>query len=62
MRKNFKSVPYYNPAIVVGPDGTATVTVQLSDDLTNFKLRAKAVSGPERFGFGTSAACRCGCR
>ena len=27
VRKNFKSVPYYNPAIVVGPDGIATVTV-----------------------------------
>ena len=53
VRRNFKSVPYYNPAIVIGPDGTATVSVKLSDDLTNFALRAKAVSGPERLGFGT---------
>lgn len=50
VRKNFKSVPYYNPAIMVGPEGKAVVTVELSDDLTNFKLRAKAASGPERFG------------
>jgi len=54
VRRNFKSVPYYNPGVAIGPDGTATVSVKLSDDLTVFKLRAKAVSGPERLGFGTS--------
>lgn len=52
VRKNFKTVPYYNPLIMVGPDGKAVVEITLSDDLTNFKLRAKAASGPERFGFG----------
>lgn len=51
VRKNFKTVPYYNPLIIVGADGRATVEVQLSDDLTNFKLRAKAASGQRRFGF-----------
>jgi len=51
VRKNFKTVPYYNPLITVGSDGKATVEITLSDDLTNFKLRAKAASGPERFGF-----------
>ena len=51
IRKNFQAVPYYNPTIVVGPDGTARVKVRLADDLTNFKLRAKAISGAERFGF-----------
>ena len=29
------------------------MTVALPDDLTNFKLRAKVASGPDRFGFGT---------
>jgi uncharacterized protein YfaS (alpha-2-macroglobulin family) len=53
VRKNFKAVPYYNPAIAVGPDGTARVTIELSDDLTNFKLRAKAACGAQRFGVGT---------
>lgn len=53
VRKNFQSVPFYDPAVVVGPSGTVTVEVKLSDDLTNFKIRAKAASGPERFGFGT---------
>lgn len=54
VRKNFKTVPYYNPAIEVGPDGTVTVTVELPDNLTNFMLRAKVASGPDRFGIGTS--------
>ena len=66
MRKNFQSVPFYAPAIAIGPDGVATVRVKLPDDLTNFKVRAKAI-GPtapspigvggtkewRRFGFGT---------
>jgi uncharacterized protein YfaS (alpha-2-macroglobulin family) len=54
VRKNFKSVPYYNPAITVGPDGTVKVSVTLSDDLTNFDLRAKAAAGAgSRFGYAT---------
>jgi len=53
VRKRFESVPYYNPAIAVGPDGSATVEVSLPDNLTVFAVRAKAVSGPERFGFAT---------
>jgi|GEM_PF-272602 len=53
VRRNFKPVPYFNPAIVVGPAGVTRVIVELPDDLTNFKLRAKVASGPERFGFGT---------
>lgn len=54
VRRTFKSVPYFNPAIQVGPTGVASVTVQLPDDLTTFKLRAKVASGPERFGVATS--------
>ena len=53
VRKNFTPVPYYNPDLHVGPDGTVTVTVALPDSLTDFKIRAKAVSGPDRFGVGT---------
>jgi uncharacterized protein YfaS (alpha-2-macroglobulin family) len=54
VRRNFKAVPYFNPNIQVGADGTARVTVELPDDITVFKIRAKAASGPDRFGFGTS--------
>lgn len=53
VRRRFAPVPYYSPAIEVGPDGTAKVTIELSDDLTNFKVRAKAASGAERFGWAT---------
>ena len=53
VRKNFTPVPYYNPDLHVGPDGVVTVKVHLPDSLTNFKIRAKAVSGPSRFGYGT---------
>jgi uncharacterized protein YfaS (alpha-2-macroglobulin family) len=53
VRRNLKTVPFYDPAILVGPDGMKTVQVQLPDNLTTFKVRAKAMSGPDRFGFGT---------
>ena len=52
VRRNFSPVPFYDPRILIGADGSTTVRVQLPDNLTNFKLRAKAVSGPDRFGFG----------
>ncbi|TPW17309.1 MAG: large extracellular alpha-helical protein, partial [Halothiobacillaceae bacterium] len=54
VRRNFKTVPYYNPVITVGVDGHAKVTVALPDNLTVFKIRAKAASGAERLGFAKS--------
>jgi uncharacterized protein YfaS (alpha-2-macroglobulin family) len=51
IRKNFNPMPYYNPALIIGPSGTATVSIKLPDDLTIFRIRAVAVSGTERFGF-----------
>ena len=53
VRKNFTPVPLYVPRVKFGADGTATVHVKLPDTLTVFMLRAKAVAGPDRFGFGT---------
>ncbi|AVA26357.1 MULTISPECIES: MG2 domain-containing protein [unclassified Rhizobium] len=53
VRKNFTPVPIYLPDVKVGPGGTAKIKVKLPDSLTVFKLRAKAVSGPDRFGYGT---------
>ena len=55
VRKDFKPVPYYEPRLTIGSSGTKTVQVKLPDKLTVFKLRAKAVSGAERFGVGTSS-------
>ena len=53
VRRNFTPVPIYLPHVVIGPDGLARIRVKLPDTLTVYKLRAKAVSGPDRFGFGT---------
>ncbi len=55
VRRNFKVVPFYEPRIQVGSDGETVLHVKLPDDLTNFKIRAKAVSGPGQFGFGTGS-------
>ena len=53
VRKNFQSVPYYNPLIQV-VDGVATVTVDLPDNLTDFAVRAVATDGAARFGYAKS--------
>lgn len=53
VRKNFTPVPIYLPSVKIGADGVAKIRIKLPDTLTVFKLRAKAVSGPDRFGFAT---------
>jgi len=50
VRKEFKTVPYYAATLTVPASGTLVVPIQLSDDLTNFRVRAVAVSGATRFG------------
>lgn len=50
VRKNFKTVPYFNPNIQV-VNGVAEVTVDLPDNLTDFAVRAVATDAKERFGF-----------
>lgn len=54
VRKNFKTVPYYNPRIMVGGNGKTTVTIDMPDNLTDFAVRAVAVSGTGRFGVDKS--------
>lgn len=54
VRKNFKTVPVYLPNVTVPKSGVVTVDIPLPDNLTNFKVRAKAVSGPDRFGYAKS--------
>lgn len=53
VRKNFTPVPVFLPRVAVGADGLARIRVKLPDSLTVFKLRAKAISGPDRFGYAT---------
>ncbi|MYE90111.1 hypothetical protein F4X33_14065, partial [Candidatus Poribacteria bacterium] len=53
IRKNFQSVPYYNPLVQV-VDGVATLTIDLPDDLTDFAVRAVVTDGAARFGYAKS--------
>jgi hypothetical protein len=52
VRRNVQTVPYYNPRIAV-TNGRATVRIALPDNLTDFAVRAIAVSGFSRFGTAT---------
>ncbi len=54
VRKTFKTVPYYNPRVMVDATGKAVVTIPMPDNLTNFAIRAVAVSGPDKFGLEKS--------
>jgi len=49
VRKNFKTVPYYNALIQV-VNGTARVEIELPDNLTDFAVRAVATDNQSRFG------------
>jgi uncharacterized protein YfaS (alpha-2-macroglobulin family) len=53
VRKDFQPVAYYAPSLSVPASGTLTVQVKLPDNVTVWAMRAKAVSGAERFGSGT---------
>ncbi len=53
VRRNFRSVPYYNPLVQV-VDGVATLTIDLPDNLTDFAVRAVATDGAARFGYAKS--------
>lgn len=53
VRKLFKAVPYYNPAINVIA-GKAEIIIDLPDNLTDFSIRAVAVTGSQRFGYAKS--------
>ena len=53
IRKNFKTVPYYNPNVIVS-NGRAVVTIQLPDNLTDFAVRAVACDATARFGSAKS--------
>jgi len=53
VRRQFKTVPYFNPAIPIR-NGYGEVEIDLPDNLTEFAVRAVAVSGFERFGIAKS--------
>jgi alpha-2-macroglobulin len=54
VRKNFQTVPFWQATVQVPASGRLVVPVTLSDDLTDFRVRAVAASGLTRFGLHQS--------
>ncbi|HEY3448937.1 MAG TPA: MG2 domain-containing protein [Myxococcales bacterium] len=54
VRKEFKTVPFYQATVQIPASGKLVLPVKLSDDLTNFRVRAVAASGLARFGLKQS--------
>lgn len=50
VRRDFRPVPFYEPALQVGPNGEAKLMIKLPDSLTRFAVRAKVVHN-DRFGY-----------
>jgi uncharacterized protein YfaS (alpha-2-macroglobulin family) len=46
IREEFIDTPYWNGSVVTGTDGTAQVSITLPDNLTTWRLDARAVSLP----------------
>jgi hypothetical protein len=53
VRRNFQTVPYFNPAIEV-KGGKGSVTIDMPDNLTEFAIRAVATSDADKFGIAKS--------
>jgi uncharacterized protein YfaS (alpha-2-macroglobulin family) len=53
VRRQFKTVPYFNPAIKIR-SGYGEIDIDLPDNLTEFAVRAIAASGVDRFGMAQS--------
>ena len=50
IRKNFKDTAFWQPDVVTGPDGKATVNVTLPDNLTTWRATARAVTADTKVG------------
>ncbi len=50
IRKNFKDTAFWLPDVVTGPDGKATVKVDLPDNLTTWRATARGVTADTKVG------------
>jgi uncharacterized protein YfaS (alpha-2-macroglobulin family) len=50
IRKEFKDTAYWQPDVITGADGKATVSVKLPDNLTTWRATARAVTADTRVG------------
>jgi len=55
VRINFDPLAAFAPEVKTGPDGRATTTVTMPDNLTRYRVVAIAVAGERQFGKGESA-------
>jgi hypothetical protein len=55
LRTDFRTVAYWNPAVLTDADGKASVTFRLPENLSTFTIFAVAATQGDRFGFGKSA-------
>jgi uncharacterized protein YfaS (alpha-2-macroglobulin family) len=54
IRKLFKDTAFWQPAVVTGADGKATVKFELPDNLTTWRATARAVTADTRVGVAVS--------
>jgi alpha-2-macroglobulin len=54
VRRIFKDTAFWQPALVTGPDGKATVKFDLPDNLTTWRATARAVTADTRVGVAVS--------
>ena len=50
IRKNFKDTAFWQPDVVTGADGKATVKVDLPDNLTTWRATARGVTADTKVG------------
>jgi len=56
VRSRFADTWHYDARVMTKGDGTATVTLTAPDNLTRWRILARAVAGADRFGVGRSHA------
>ena len=50
IRRNFKDTAFWQPDVITGPDGKATVKVTLPDNLTTWRATARAITADTKVG------------
>jgi alpha-2-macroglobulin len=54
LRQDFRNTAYWSAQVVTKPDGTAFVDVKMPDNLTTWRMQARAISGDTLVGEGTN--------
>jgi uncharacterized protein YfaS (alpha-2-macroglobulin family) len=54
VRQDFRNTAYWDAQVTTNDDGTATVSVVMPDDLTTWRMQARAISGDTMVGEGTN--------